>query len=80
MLDRQISPADLIGNGTVLSWMALALATGRFDVLSGFLKAGPVLSAHGKELAERKALLAEAERELATAAPAAARSTERRAA
>jgi flavin-dependent dehydrogenase len=59
VIDRQIAPGDLVPMRTMLSWMGSALLRGRFDVLRGFMTTGRQLAAEQKELAMRRALLAQ---------------------
>jgi hypothetical protein len=77
MLDRKIDPADMVPMRSMLAWMGAALVRGRFDVLSGFMKAGKLLGEEAKELAARRALHERAKAALALAgAPSGARPTE----
>jgi 2-polyprenyl-6-methoxyphenol hydroxylase-like FAD-dependent oxidoreductase len=77
MLDRKLDPAEMVPMRTMLAWMGAALVRGRFDVLSGFMKAGKHLGGEAKELAARRALHERAKAALAAAeAPSGARPTE----
>jgi flavin-dependent dehydrogenase len=73
MLDRKIDPAELVPMRAMLGWMGAALVHGRFDVLSGFMKAGKLLGEEAKELAARRVLHERAKSKLAQAPAAAAR-------
>jgi hypothetical protein len=64
VLDRKLEPAQLVPTPTLLRMMGAALVRGRFDVLGGFLASGRALGREGKELIQRKALLAEVRAQL----------------
>lgn len=72
---RELPPGQLVSTGTMLGFMARALARGQFGVLPGFMAMGRELGAERKELAARKALLAEAEAALGERRPTAQPST-----
>jgi len=67
MLDRKITPGEMIPMSNMLRMMGAALVRGRFDVLSGFMKMGRELQGETAELERRKALLVEATRSLEAA-------------
>ncbi|HEX6245790.1 MAG TPA: NAD(P)/FAD-dependent oxidoreductase [Polyangiales bacterium] len=69
MLDRKIDPGEMVPGGRLVAMVGAALLRGRFDVLGGFLATGRQLGREAKELAARRALLAEAQARLATAPP-----------
>jgi 2-polyprenyl-6-methoxyphenol hydroxylase-like FAD-dependent oxidoreductase len=56
VLDRKLSPEELLSTPTLLGFMGRALLRGRLDVLSGFLRTGQAMRAQAKELATRRAL------------------------
>jgi menaquinone-9 beta-reductase len=64
VLDRKLEPAQLMPTRTLLFMLGAALVRGRFDVLRGFLQSGRALGREGKELMQRKALLAEVRAQL----------------
>jgi flavin-dependent dehydrogenase len=61
VMDRKLSPYDMIPMSAMLPWMAKALLYGRLDVIKGFLASGKSISAEQKEIASRQALLKDAQ-------------------
>ena len=80
VLQRQITPGELIPTGALLGMVGAALLRGRFNVGAGFLRLGKQLAPEKRELAARQTLLESARAALDSAPPAAARATRQRAA
>jgi menaquinone-9 beta-reductase len=66
--DRKLQPSEVLPVPTLLRWMLAALGRGRFDVISGFLRAGRVQSERQRELRKRVALLEQVDQRIRTAA------------
>jgi menaquinone-9 beta-reductase len=64
VMDRKLSPYDMIPMSVMLPWIVKALFLGRLDVVKGFLASGKSISAEQKEIAARRVLLADAQRRL----------------
>src|SRR5262249_35482295 len=69
VLDRRIDPQEMIPGRAMLGFIGAALLRGRFDVLSGFLRAGKAMGEEARELTERKTLLDVANQRFAAAGP-----------
>jgi flavin-dependent dehydrogenase len=62
VIDRKLSPYEMLPTRFLLTRMAGALLRGRFDVLQGFLAGGKTIAAEQKEIAARQVLLDDVER------------------
>ena len=80
VLQRQITPGEMLPTRTLLGMVGAALLRGRFNVGAGFLRLGKQLGPEKRELAERQTLLERARAALDNAPAAATRAAQQRAA